>query len=145
MAVAGLLTQDEPGALPRVVDHDEVRVQAADDARQALDRGMDGVVVSNHGGRQVDGEIGALEALRQEGRAGDVPVTGIDGTEAALSAIEAGEMAGTVAWDPVWTGGMGLSLCHAVATGALDIAAEPPEHREFYGTGIVVTASSLTA
>ncbi|WP_440006019.1 lactate 2-monooxygenase [Halomicrococcus sp. SG-WS-1] len=33
------------------------------DAREALDRGVDGVVVSNHGGRQVDGAIGALEAL----------------------------------------------------------------------------------
>ncbi|WP_247002094.1 lactate 2-monooxygenase [Halosolutus gelatinilyticus] len=34
-----------------------------DDAREAIDRGMDGVVVSNHGGRQVDGAIPALEAL----------------------------------------------------------------------------------
>jgi len=34
-----------------------------DDARRALDAGMDGVVVSNHGGRQVDGSVGALEAL----------------------------------------------------------------------------------
>jgi lactate 2-monooxygenase len=35
----------------------------ADDARKALDAGIDGVVVSNHGGRQVDGAIGALDAL----------------------------------------------------------------------------------
>lgn len=35
----------------------------ADDARRAADAGMDGVVVSNHGGRQVDGAIGALDAL----------------------------------------------------------------------------------
>jgi lactate 2-monooxygenase len=34
-----------------------------DDARQAADAGMDGVVVSNHGGRQIDGEIAALDAL----------------------------------------------------------------------------------
>ncbi|MDI2125799.1 alpha-hydroxy-acid oxidizing protein [Yinghuangia seranimata] len=34
-----------------------------DDARQARDAGMDGVVVSNHGGRQVDGAIAALDAL----------------------------------------------------------------------------------
>ena len=34
-----------------------------DDARRALDEGMDGVVVSNHGGRQVDGSIAALDAL----------------------------------------------------------------------------------
>jgi isopentenyl diphosphate isomerase/L-lactate dehydrogenase-like FMN-dependent dehydrogenase len=34
-----------------------------DDARRALDAGMDGIVVSNHGGRQVDGAIGSLDAL----------------------------------------------------------------------------------
>jgi lactate 2-monooxygenase len=35
----------------------------ADDARLARDHGVAGVVVSNHGGRQVDGEIAALDAL----------------------------------------------------------------------------------
>ncbi|MCF2528131.1 alpha-hydroxy-acid oxidizing protein [Yinghuangia soli] len=35
----------------------------ADDARRARDAGMDGIVVSNHGGRQVDGALGALAAL----------------------------------------------------------------------------------
>ena len=34
-----------------------------DDARHAADVGMDGIVVSNHGGRQVDGAIGSFDAL----------------------------------------------------------------------------------
>ncbi|MGO4204125.1 alpha-hydroxy-acid oxidizing protein [Rhodococcus sp. TAF43] len=34
-----------------------------DDARAVVDAGADGVVVSNHGGRQVDGAIAALDAL----------------------------------------------------------------------------------
>ncbi|GAA1898846.1 lactate 2-monooxygenase [Streptantibioticus ferralitis] len=34
-----------------------------DDARRAADAGMDGIVVSNHGGRQVNGSIGAADAL----------------------------------------------------------------------------------
>jgi isopentenyl diphosphate isomerase/L-lactate dehydrogenase-like FMN-dependent dehydrogenase len=38
-------------------------IQHPDDARQAADAGMDGIVVSNHGGRQVDGAIGSLDAL----------------------------------------------------------------------------------
>ncbi|MFJ5218685.1 lactate 2-monooxygenase [Streptomyces sp. NPDC088354] len=38
-------------------------IQHPDDARMAADAGMDGVVVSNHGGRQVNGAIGAAEAL----------------------------------------------------------------------------------
>jgi isopentenyl diphosphate isomerase/L-lactate dehydrogenase-like FMN-dependent dehydrogenase len=33
------------------------------DARRAVDAGIDGVIVSNHGGRQVDGAIAALDAL----------------------------------------------------------------------------------
>ncbi|MEA2408843.1 MAG: lactate 2-monooxygenase [Thermoleophilaceae bacterium] len=35
----------------------------ADDARRAVDEGIDGIVVSNHGGRQVDGAIATLDAL----------------------------------------------------------------------------------
>ncbi len=34
-----------------------------EDARKALDYGVDGIYVSNHGGRQVDGAISAIEAL----------------------------------------------------------------------------------
>ncbi|HEU4566948.1 MAG TPA: alpha-hydroxy-acid oxidizing protein [Marmoricola sp.] len=34
-----------------------------DDARRAFDEGVDAVMVSNHGGRQVDGAIGSLDAL----------------------------------------------------------------------------------
>lgn len=34
-----------------------------DDARRAVDLGVDGLVVSNHGGRQVDGSVGALDQL----------------------------------------------------------------------------------
>jgi isopentenyl diphosphate isomerase/L-lactate dehydrogenase-like FMN-dependent dehydrogenase len=38
-------------------------VLTAGDARLALDHGVDGIVVSNHGGRQVDGAVAALDAL----------------------------------------------------------------------------------
>ena len=34
-----------------------------DDARRALDLGVSGIIVSNHGGRQVDGAIASLDAL----------------------------------------------------------------------------------
>ena len=34
-----------------------------DDARRAVEAGMDGIIVSNHGGRQVDGAIASLDAL----------------------------------------------------------------------------------
>lgn len=47
-----------------------------DDARKALDAGMDGIIVSNHGGRQVDGAIAALDALPDVVQAvnGQIPV-----------------------------------------------------------------------
>jgi len=34
-----------------------------DDAREARERGVDGIAVSNHGGRQIDGAIAAIDAL----------------------------------------------------------------------------------
>ncbi|MEP6607555.1 MAG: alpha-hydroxy acid oxidase [Burkholderiaceae bacterium] len=38
-------------------------ILSADDARIAADRGVDGIVVSNHGGRQLDGSLAPLHAL----------------------------------------------------------------------------------
>ncbi len=44
-----------------------------DDARKAVDHGAAGVIVSNHGGRQLDGGIAALDALPRVAKAvGDV-------------------------------------------------------------------------
>jgi isopentenyl diphosphate isomerase/L-lactate dehydrogenase-like FMN-dependent dehydrogenase len=66
-------------------------VQHVDDALQALDAGMDGIVVSNHGGRQVDRAIGSLEALpgivaAVDGRAAVLFDSGIrSGADAAVA------------------------------------------------------------
>ncbi|MGY1453758.1 lactate 2-monooxygenase [Streptomyces sp. SS8] len=38
-------------------------IQHPDDARRAAAAGMDGIVVSNHGGRQVDGAVASLDML----------------------------------------------------------------------------------
>ncbi|KAM0199236.1 hypothetical protein ACHAPA_012031 [Fusarium lateritium] len=38
-------------------------IQRVDDAEKAADLGFEGIVVSNHAGRQVDGAIGSLDAL----------------------------------------------------------------------------------
>jgi len=48
----------------------------ADDARRAVDAGARGLVVSNHGGRQLDYAIASLDALPEvvEAAAGKVPV-----------------------------------------------------------------------
>jgi lactate 2-monooxygenase len=50
-------------------------VQHVEDARRAVDVGIDALVVSNHGGRQVDNAVGALTVLPEVvDAAGDVPV-----------------------------------------------------------------------
>jgi L-lactate dehydrogenase (cytochrome) len=49
----------EQTSLPIVVKG----IQHPDDAREAASRGLDGIVVSNHGGRQVDGALASLDAL----------------------------------------------------------------------------------
>ena len=83
--------------------------------------------------------LAAVEALRSDGKAGKIPVTGIDGIKLAVEAILKGEMAGTVAWDPYWQGGMGLSIGYHAKTGGFDPAKEPKDHREFYGKGVIIT------
>ena len=65
------------------------------DARQAIRIGMDGIVVSNHGGRQVDGAVAALDALELVTRevAGAMPVlfdSGIRGGADVFKAIALG-------------------------------------------------------
>lgn len=59
------LTWDELSWLRELTDLPIVvkGIQHVDDARQALQHDADGIVVSNHGGRQVDGAIASLDAL----------------------------------------------------------------------------------
>jgi lactate 2-monooxygenase len=69
-----------------------------DDARRALDYGVDGIVVSNHGGRQVDGAIASLDALPPivEAVDGRVPVlldSGIRGGADIFKALALGARA----------------------------------------------------
>lgn len=62
-----------------------------DDARMAVEHGMDGVIVSNHGGRQVDGAIGTLDALPavSEVVPDDFPVLLDSGIRSAADAFKA--------------------------------------------------------
>ncbi len=87
--------------------------------------------------------IGALEALRAEGLAGQIPITGVDGIATAVEAVKNGEFAATVSSDPFWQGAMGIAIPYSARTGVFDPAKEPEEHREFYGTALVVTPDNV--
>jgi isopentenyl diphosphate isomerase/L-lactate dehydrogenase-like FMN-dependent dehydrogenase len=62
-----------------------------DDAREAVRRGIDGIIVSNHGGRQVDGAIAALDALATIGDAvgGDLAILFDSGIRSGADVVKA--------------------------------------------------------
>jgi len=83
-----------------------------DDARLAVEHGADGLVVSNHGGRQVDGAIPALDALPGvvDAVEGEIPVlfdSGIRRGADALKAIALGAEA--VLLGRPWVYGLALA------------------------------------
>jgi lactate 2-monooxygenase len=78
-----------------------------EDARRATETGVDGIIVSNHGGRQVDGGIAALSALRAVVKSvGDqLPVlfdSGIRRGADALKAMALGAKAVLIGRPYVW-------------------------------------------
>jgi lactate 2-monooxygenase len=66
-------------------------IQHPEDARKSLDHGVDGLVVSNHGGRQVDGALAALDALPGvlEAVQGRIPVLLDSGIRSGADAFKA--------------------------------------------------------
>lgn len=66
-------------------------IQRVDDAEKAADLGFEGIVVSNHAGRQVDGAIGSLDALEKiVAKVGDrIVVTFDSGVRGAADVVKA--------------------------------------------------------
>jgi lactate 2-monooxygenase len=66
-------------------------IQHVDDALEAAARGIDGIVVSNHGGRQVDGAIASLDALPAiaEAAGDDLTILFDSGVRSGSDAIKA--------------------------------------------------------
>ena len=87
---------------------------SADDADRALDAGVDGIVVSNHGGRQVDSALAALDALpgvvdRVDGRVPVLMDSGIRSGADIVTALALGAAAVSVGRPYVY----GLALAGA--------------------------------
>jgi isopentenyl diphosphate isomerase/L-lactate dehydrogenase-like FMN-dependent dehydrogenase len=82
-------------------------ILAPEDARIAVDRGASAIIVSNHGGRQLDGAIATLDALPGviEAVAGKIPVLmdgGIRRGSDILKALALGAKAILVGRAPLW-------------------------------------------
>jgi lactate 2-monooxygenase len=90
-----------------------------DDARLAVEHGMDGVIVSNHGGRQVDGSIGTLDALPavSEVVPDDFPVLLDSGIRSAADAFKALALGATAVL-------LGRPYVWALAVGGEDAVAQ---------------------
>jgi isopentenyl diphosphate isomerase/L-lactate dehydrogenase-like FMN-dependent dehydrogenase len=78
-----------------------------DDAREAAARGVDGVIVSNHGGRQLDGAVATLDALGAVVDAAGAELTvlmdsGIRSGADAFKALALGARAVLLGRPPMW-------------------------------------------
>jgi isopentenyl diphosphate isomerase/L-lactate dehydrogenase-like FMN-dependent dehydrogenase len=86
-------------------------IQHPDDVRRAADIGVDGVVCSNHGGRQVDGAVGSLDALPGVVEAaGDLPVLFDSGIRSGADACKALALGATAVL-------LGRPFVHGLAVG----------------------------
>ncbi len=81
-----------------------------DDARKALDYGVDGIYICNHGGRQVDGAISTVEALPAIATAvqGRVPILIDSGVRGGADVFKALALGATAV-------GIGRPYCYALA------------------------------
>jgi ribose transport system substrate-binding protein len=82
-----------------------------------------------------DMAIGAIQAIKQAGKQDKVKVIGFGGTKEAVSALEAGEMSGTVTEDLVWTAHKEIEVALAA------IEKKPVEKRIIVPTGKLTKAN----
>jgi lactate 2-monooxygenase len=89
-------------------------IQHPDDVRRAKDYGVDGIYCSNHGGRQANGGLPALEALPKVVEAADgMPVLFDSGVRSGSDAAKALALGATAV-------GLGRPYAYALAVGGTD-------------------------
>jgi len=85
-----------------------------DDARRAVDAGMDGIYCSNHGGRQANGGLPALDCLPDVVAAsGDVPVLFDSGVRSGADVVKALALGASAV-------GVGRPYAYGAALGGVD-------------------------
>lgn len=97
------------------------------DAARALDAGVDGLVVSNHGGRQLDGEVASIDALPGVVAAvdGRIPVLLDSGVRSGVDVAKALALgAAAVCLGRPWVYGLALDGAGGVTQVVRDVLAE---------------------
>lgn len=89
-------------------------IQHPDDARRAIDGGVDGIYCSNHGGRQANGGLPAIDCLPGVvAAAGDVPVLFDSGIRSGADIVKAIALGATAV-------GIGRPYAYGMALGGVD-------------------------
>ena len=116
-------------------------IMTAEDATLAVENGVNGIVVSNHGGRQLDSTLGTLDALPEivdavHGRAEVYMDGGIRRGTDVLKALALGAKAVLVGRSPLW----GLAL-----GGAEGVRAVLEHLRNEFALAMALTGRSTVA
>ena len=110
-----------------------------DDAREAVAAGANGIVVSNHGGRQVDGSISALDALGPVADAvgHEVNILMDSGIRCGADVIKALALgADAVLYGRPWVYGLGFGRSGRSASCIAQSPGRPGSHHGTGGAGI---------
>ena len=86
--------------------------------------------------------LGAVEALKNAGKNGEIKVSGCDGIEAALNAVKDGDLVITNANDGYCIAGYGASYAIQAALGSLDVEGMDPAERLIFCKTTLVTADN---
>jgi len=92
-----------------------------------------------------DMALAAVEALKTKGLNRQVKVVGVDGTTAALDAVESGDLVCTAANNGYLQGGYGAAYAYKAWTGEMDPDKLPPRQRAFYIASELVDRNNLAA
>ena len=87
--------------------------------------------------------LGAVEALKNAGKNGEIKVSGCDGIEAALNAVKDGDLVITNANDGFCIAGYGASYAIQAALGSLDVEAMDPKDRMVFCKTTLVTEDNV--
>ncbi len=91
-----------------------------------------------------DMALGALEALREAGKAGQVFVVGVDGIPEAIQAVKDNEFVATMSSDATYQGSIGLAMGYCILTGKVPQPAQwTKDQRMFYLTPVLIDSSNV--